>query len=304
MRNTRTADILLSQSFCGGKNVCNSDYCDLHIHTTASDGECTPHQVVSQAREIGLKAISLCDHDTISGFQELSRLYFCCNDGTLAASGVEVIPGIEINSEWRGRELHILGYFINPDDEGFSRILETLRDSRIQRLYVILKKLRKLDVFIDISRVLEMAQGESVGRPHVAKAMVEKGYVGDIKEAFQRYLGIGKPGYAERFHLSPIESIRAIRRAKGVAIWAHPGTAKADDLLGELIQNGLQGLEVYHPEHDRELQQQYKRIAVENRLLITGGSDFHSFSDPVGAQIGSHWISYDSVLHMKQLAKA
>ncbi len=287
-----------------GRKDFDSDFCDLHIHSTASDGQCTPHQVLSLAQKAGLRAISLCDHDTLSGYIELSRLYQTNTDGTVMALGIEVIPGIEINSEWQGRELHILGYFINPADKQFLNLLAQLRESRFQRLKQMLANLAKLDISIDISRVLEIAQGESVGRPHIAQALVEKGYANSIKEAFELYLGIGKPGYAARFHLNPVESVKAVRRAGGAAVWAHPGMAKADNLLGELIEAGLQGLEVYHPEHDYDIQEKYKTMATDNRLITTGGSDFHSLTASGGSTIGSYGVPYDSVRLLKYFSSS
>lgn len=292
----------LSESPSAGRKYFDSDFCDLHVHSTASDGQCTPQQVLSLAQKAGLKAISLCDHDTLSGYMELTRQYKAMTDGTVMAFGIEVIPGIEINSEWQGRELHILGYFINPDNREFLRLLAQLRESRLRRLNQILERLANLDISIDISRVLEIAQGESVGRPHVAQALVEEGYANNIREAFELYLGIGKPGYAARSHLNPVESIKAVRRAGGVAVWAHPGTARADNLLGELIEAGLQGLEVCHPEHEHHIQQKYKGIAADNRLIATGGSDFHSLTASEGSMIGSYGVPYDSVRLMKVLS--
>ncbi|MBP8613337.1 MAG: PHP domain-containing protein [Firmicutes bacterium] len=282
---------------------CSSDCCDLHIHTVASDGQLTPLEVLSVALEANLKAISICDHDTIAGFSELSRLYPSLADGTLLASGIEVIPGIEINSEWETREIHLIGYFCETKSQEFASLLASLRETRLQRVKLILDKLRDQEIIVDISQVLDRAKGESVGRPHIAEVMVEEGYVGSIGEAFNTYIGLGKPAYVGRFRLTPAECVKAIRRANGVAVWAHPGMANADHLLKELIESGLQGLEVYHPEHDRNAMIKYTSLALEHGLAITGGSDFHSYNRPYGALIGSYGVTYESVQRIRDLAQ-
>lgn len=296
---------ILRQDLSGSNDTSREDLifnlCDLHIHTTASDGQHTPEQVVSYSHRLGLKAISICDHDTLFGFKQLAKVFSTNQDDYIESGIIEVIPGIEINSRWDGREVHILGYFVDPDDNQLSKVLSQLRKSRVIRIETIVEKLNHLGLPVELQRVLELSKGESVGRPHVAEAMIEKGYISSIEEGFDLYLGIGRPAYVERFHLNPVESIKVIRQAKGIAVWAHPGTANADYLLHELVENGLQGIEVCHPEHDHSLQQRYWYMARENKLLITGGSDFHSTSSTEGAMIGSHGVSYESVEIMKQL---
>lgn len=291
----------LSGSYVTGREDPISNLCDLHIHTTASDGQYTPQQVVSYSHKLGLRTVSICDHDTVSGYEQLARVYPTNQSDDIKHGSIEVIPGIEINSQWGGREIHILGYFIDPDNHQLSKVLSQLRESRHLRIKAMVEKLNHLGIQIELCRVLELSKGESVGRPHVAEAMIEKGYISSIEEGFDLYLGIGRPAYVERFHLNPVESIKVIRQAKGIAVWAHPGTANADYLLHELVENGLQGIEVCHPEHDHSLQQRYWYMARENKLLITGGSDFHSTSSTEGAMIGSHGVSYESVEIMKQL---
>ncbi len=280
-----------------------SDYCDLHIHTTASDGQLSPDEVLSFAQSKNLKAISICDHDTISGYEQLCKLYPSLTDGTLLVSEMEVIPGIEISCSWDNREIHILGYFCDPGCQEFSEIQTRLKESRLKRVNLILDKLKSMGIHIDLSQVLEKSSGDSVGRPHIAQAMYENGYVKSVGEAFELYIGYGRPAYVERFRLTPFESIGSIRHAKGVPVWAHPQLANADHLLPELIENGLQGLEVYHPQHDRHAVGKYKSLASEHGLVITGGSDFHSHSIPYGATIGSYGVCYKTVEVMRSLAQ-
>lgn len=279
-------------------------FCDLHIHTTASDGHLTSGNVVQHSLALGLRAISICDHDTMSGYLELAGMYTPGKLGIINVNGLEVVPGIEINSKWEQRELHILGYFVDPLSSGFSQLLSGLRDSRLQRVHAMVGKLASLGMPLEISRVLELSQGDSIGRPHIAEVMVEKGYVSSIKEAFSLYLGMGKPAYVDRRHLTPAQSIAAIRAAGGIAVWAHPGVTGADWLLNELIESGLQGIEVYHPEHDDEEQQKYLDMARENSLAVTGGSDFHSITSSEGATIGDFGITYENFEIMKRLAAA
>jgi len=282
---------------------CSSDCCDLHIHTIASDGQLTPTEVLSDALEANLKAVSICDHDTIYGYVELSKLYPSLPDGTLLASGIEVIPGIEINSEWKNREIHLIGYFCETKSQEFASLLASLRETRLQRIKLILDKLKDQDIVVEISQVLDKAKGESVGRPHIAEVMVEEGYVESIGEAFNTYIGLGRPAYVGRFRLTPVECVKAIRRANGVPVWAHPGMANLDCILKDLIENGLQGLEVYHPEHNQNSMLRYESLALEYGLVITGGSDFHSYNRPYGALIGSYGVSYESVRRIRDMAQ-
>ncbi|NLC14902.1 MAG: PHP domain-containing protein [Firmicutes bacterium] len=280
------------------------DFCDLHVHTTASDGHLAPGEVVQQSVELGLKAVSICDHDTMSGYLQLARMYPPGELGIVRLKGLEVIPGIEINSKWEQRELHILGYFVDPLNETFSRLLASLAESRLQRVHAVVERLASLGMPVQVSRVLELSQGDSVGRPHVAQAMMEKGYVSSTKQAFKLYLGIGKPAYVDRHHLSPAQSIKAIRAAGGIAVWAHPGITDADWLVHELMEHGLQGIEVYHSEHDEQEQQKYLNMARENGLVVTGGSDFHGPSSSEGAPMGSFGISYQTLETLKRLVAA
>lgn len=184
-----------------GFSLFGDQVADLHVHTSASDGQLTPHEVAELAALTGMSAIAITDHDTTAGAKSLieSREKLC--------SGVEIIPGVEINSQWNGRELHILGYYVPLTQSEFQDTLAKLRQSRNTRLRRMVEKMSSIGYPIDLDRVQELASGESAGRPHVAIAMVEKGYVASVKEAFEKFLGIGRPGFVDREHLSPPEAV-------------------------------------------------------------------------------------------------
>ncbi len=267
----------------------------MHVHTSASDGRLSPHEVMTLAASSGVFAIAITDHDTTSGVNLLI-------ESGHHSYGVEIIPGVEINSQWRGRELHILGYYVPLTLGAFQDTLTGLRESRNIRLGRMVHKMASLGYPVDLDRVQELASGESAGRPHIAMAMVEKGYVTSVKEAFQKFLGIGRPGFVDREHLSPHDAVWAIRRSGGVPVWAHPGTAKADSLLPTLIERGLLGIEAYHPDHDSRTAKKYADLATRNGLVVTGGSDFHGIPSGEGGDLGSVTVSYETVLRLRELA--
>jgi len=269
--------------------------CDLHVHTTASDGLLSPQEVLCYAASKGLKAVGIADHDTTAGLRALEGL-------SSPISSVEVVPAVELNSEWKGRELHILGYYIPISRGPLSDLLTRLQDSRRRRVAETVKKLKALGMPVEESRVFELASGESVGRPHVAKAMLERGYVTSIKDAFDRYLGMGRPAYVERFHLSPEECVRAVREAGGVPVWAHPGTARSFSIIKILVENGLQGIEAYHPEHDHSMVEKCLNLAKEYNLIPTGGSDFHGLGKGEGGDLGSVVVPYEVVERLREAA--
>lgn len=277
------------------------DCCDLHVHTTASDGQLSPHEALHTAREKGLAALGICDHDTASG---VLSLYGKSPDASspLILEGVEIVPGVELNSQWKDREVHILGYYARMDSGPFRAMLDEMQDERQKRATVMVERLAGLGLPLDMTRVREIAAGDSIGRPHVAWAMAEKGYVATVKEAFDRYLGVGRPAYVERFHLDPKDAVRAIRDAGGVPVWAHPGTSRAMGLAKSLVDAGLMGIEAYHPEHDRATEQRCKDIAQDFGLLVTGGSDFHGAAAGEGGDIGSVVVPYRVVSGLRDLA--
>ncbi|RJX21097.1 MAG: PHP domain-containing protein [Desulforudis sp.] len=239
---------------------------DLHIHTTFSDGSDSPRQVVDRALAMGLEAIAVTDHDTVAGVPVAVE----------AAKGypLVVIPGVEINTDYTGREMHILGYYINTTDPKLLDRLGSLARARNDRVDRIVKRLDALGVHIDLDEVRTRTAG-TLGRPHIAEALRRAGVVSSIQEAFDRFIGRGGPAYVPRSWYTPGEAVAMVIKAGGVPVLAHPGTANADGLIPELIELGLKGLEVYHPEHDPDCIEHYLRLCQRYGLIATGGSDYH-----------------------------
>lgn len=240
---------------------------DLHVHTSASDGFYEPGEVIKKARESGLKAIAITDHDTTDGVEEAYQ--------KSQETGLLLIPGVELSTEFDEKEIHILGYLMNYQEEGFQKELLVFRNERLERAKKMVEKLNILGYNITFENVKEFSKGAALGRPHIAEALIAKGYLKSIKEAFTTLLGRGKPAYVPRNKLTPQGAVQLIRRYKGIPIIAHPGLAQRDYIIPELLQDGLMGIEVYHPDHKLRDIIKYQTIAESHKLLITAGSDFH-----------------------------
>lgn len=240
---------------------------DLHSHSTASDGVLSPQDLLALAKGSGVFVLALTDHDTLEGLHEAMA--------EAARVGVQFVPGVEITAHVEDLEVHILGHFIDPDDDRLAEFLTSSRRDRIERVHRMIDKLWALGLPLDAEEVLNLAPGHSVGRPHVAQAMIRRGYVVSLKDAFDRYLTSGKPGYVERSKIPAAMAIGAIKAAGGTASLAHPGDYGRDEIIPFLVQHGLDGLEVYHPEHDTESLFRYERKRLEYGLLAVGGSDYH-----------------------------
>jgi len=239
---------------------------DLHVHTTASDGVHSPRQVVEMSARLGLRAIAIADHDTTAGVHEAQQ--------AAAASTLEAIAAVEINAEFGHTELHVLGYYVDLDSERLQGVLSHLREGRYQRAQTMVKRLAALGLPLDWERVLEIAgEGSAVGRPHVAQALVERGYAASTADAFARYIGKGGPAHVERFKLTPVQAIALIREARGVAVLAHP--LQLMDVVPELVGAGLAGLEAYYPGYSARETGFLLELAARYGVLVTGGSDFH-----------------------------
>ncbi len=250
---------------------------DLHTHSTFSDGSHTPEELAGMAKRAGLYALALTDHDTTAG---LERFTAAC-----AEQGIKGIPGVEISADVSRGTMHILGYYVSADYPGLCVALERIREGRSDRNGKILEKLASLGMSVSMDEVSRYAGDEVVGRPHVARAMVEKGYVRSCEEAFDKYLAKGRPAYVDRFRLSSSDSVRIIRDAGGVAVLAHPFTLELDNgglrrIVAELREFGLQGIEAYYSEHSQDQTRRYVALAREMGLLTTGGSDFHGGINP------------------------
>lgn len=245
--------------------------CDLHTHTTASDGTYSPVENIKRAVEKGLGAIAITDHDTVNGIGEAmveANKY----------PGFTVIPGVEISTLYQGQDIHVLGYFVDYKDENFLNALSSLTSVRDKRNKMILQNLNNLGIQVKESELEAKRHGKgNVGRGHIAEILMEKGIVKSLPEAFEKYLGRGKAAYASTERISPIEAIQLIKQAKGVPVLAHPGIYGADELIPMLSKNGLIGLEYSHPDHTEEQVAFYKGLADRYSLIKTAGSDFHGF---------------------------
>ncbi len=240
---------------------------DLHLHTNASDGQYTPSELVELARKFDVIAIT--DHDTTGGVEEAQR--------TAALYGAPlVIPGIELSAEDTAGDVHVLGYYVDIHDAEFQETLARFRANRFQRGKRMVEKLAALNMPLDWDRVVAIADGGAIGRPHIARAMLEAGYVESVKDAFNRYIGNDGPAYVARTRLTPEESVELIHRASGVAVLAHPGLlADYRAVILRLIAVGLDGVEVNHPANTEAVRLDLRGIATASNLIMTGGSDFH-----------------------------
>ncbi|MDH7561894.1 MAG: PHP domain-containing protein [Caldisericota bacterium] len=239
---------------------------DLHTHSTASDGSLSPSELIEEAKREGVVALALTDHDTLSGIGEAGE--------KAKEVGMEFIPGIEFSTEVGKSEIHILGYGLKNSNQ-IGGLLSRLKDSRMDRLLLMLKKLKNLGISLELDQIIKEGKEGVYGRPQVALALLHGGFVASVEEAFDRYLGMGRPAYVPHFKISPWEAISIIREAGGIPVYAHPGVSGRDDLITSFVKAGLLGLEVFYPEHNPQLIQHYLKICQGFRLLATGGSDFH-----------------------------
>ncbi|GER87498.1 phosphatase [Dictyobacter vulcani] len=269
---------------------------DLHTHSTASDGLYSPTKLLQQAHEVGLKVLALTDHDSTQGIEEASA--------AAGELGIELIPGIELNTDVGGGEIHVLGYFLEYQRPEFQAILKVLRDARERRGERMVELLNEEGIAISWERVRELAQG-SVGRPHVAKALMEVGYVQSIAEAFDKYIGKGCPAYVPRYKLSPEDAVRLINSANGLAVMAHPiglpGLDKLREWLPGLQKAGMVGLETYYGPYTHKDEQALLSLAKQYNLIPTGGTDFHGPGIHPTA-LGGRFVPIEAVERLKALA--
>jgi len=240
---------------------------DLHVHTTASDGVCTPSEVVAESLALGLSAIAITDHDSVAGVAEALE----------AARGtvLTVIPGVELSVLGPdGSDAHLLGYLIDHTSDELVQILDTLRDERQARAMLMIAKLREAGHPVEFAHVERHSGNGAVGRVHVARALVDSGSVDSIEQAFAELIGRDGPFYVRKSTLDPAEALAVIHRAGGVAVLAHPGVS-GEGALASLIEAGLDGIEAFHAEHSEVQQRHFAGIARREGLLVTGGSDFH-----------------------------
>ncbi|MDD2689383.1 MAG: PHP domain-containing protein [Candidatus Omnitrophica bacterium] len=265
-------------------------FADLHLHTVFSDGTYTPPSLVSECQRHGLSAISVTDHDTVKGIIAVTEI--------AKDKDIEVLPGIELTAEYEGREIHILGYLIDRENESLLKRLEILRENRIERAYKIIDKLKGLGVILKPEAVFELAKQGTMGRLHIARAMVKERITSSILEAFQKYIGDKCPAYVLDFKLSAEEAIKLIADSGGISVLAHPYTLNNDEVILKFIDYGLMGLEAYYPEHSQAMVNFYLDLAKKHNLLVTGGSDSHGEAK-LQTKIGSIKIPYNLVEKLK-----
>ena len=264
---------------------------DLHTHTVFSDGVLSPEELVDRAIERRLAAIAITDHDSVDGHPR-ARL--------AAGAKLEVVPGIEISSAVNDQDLHILGYYLDASHPPLIQRLGRFQADRRERAREIAARLADQGIALDVDAMLAAAGPGVVGRPHVAAALIAGGHVGDMEEAFRRYLGMRGSAYVPRPRFSPEEAITLIHAANGVSVLAHPGSTVSDPLFERLVDAGLRGVEVWHPLHGATLIKRYRALALRHDLVETGGSDFHAPTR--GTELGYLAVSITVLDRLKQVA--
>jgi len=240
---------------------------DLHLHSTYSDGALSPYELVKKAKAAGLEIISITDHDSVGALDEAIEIG--------KEFDVEVIPGVELSATLDDLEVHILGYFFDYHDKTLLESLAVFREKRLRRAERIVDKLNRMNIPIKIESVLANAAGNSIGRPHIASVLVSEGHAESFHQAFNKYIGNGRPAYERKEEFSPEDTAALIAAAGGLSFLAHPGRALSELLLERLIKSGLDGIEVTHPSHTPDLVRYYRGIVNEYFLIECGGSDFH-----------------------------
>ena len=240
---------------------------DLHTHTVNSDGIQTPTELLEAAHELGVEVISVTDHDTTAGLDEAEEVA-----GRL---GMRLLSGIELSVFAMGREVHVLGFLFDRHSDVLQEFLDEQKEARVGRIYKMLEKLKSIGVDIPPEDVVVEGKKGTMGRPHVARALVKHGYIQDEDEAFRKYIGRDQPGYVPRVKVSAPEGIRRLKEAGGVPVLAHPGLYQEEGLLEHMLDSGILGIECYHPDHKNTTAERYATLAREKGLVITGGSDWH-----------------------------
>ncbi len=270
---------------------------DLHIHSTASDGRLSPAEVVRKSAGAGLTVIALADHDTVDGVVPAL-------EAAKTFPRLKVIPGVEISTNVPTGEVHVLGYFIDYTHPELEATLRGMRNSRQQRAQGMIAKLKKLGLAIEWERVKEIAGSGSIGRPHLAQAMLEKGYIASIKEAFTKYIAWGGPAYVEREKMTPVEAVALILQANGLPVLAHPLTINDPEaMVIELKASGLVGIEAYYDSSTAEEINRVVSLAKRHGLIATGGSDYHGLDDSTETMIGGAGVPVESAEQLIALAE-
>lgn len=270
---------------------------DLHIHTTASDGRYSSVEIVQKAASLGLETIAISDHDTVNGIEPALKI-------AVAFPQMKVIPAVELSTDVPTGEIHVLGYYINYLNQEFEADLTRMRTSRLDRAHKIIDKLGQLGINIEYDRVRHIAGDGTLGRPHIAQAMLEKGYIQDFKEAFNKYIGHGCPAYVERDKLTPAEAVQLIVKTGGLPVLAHPLTVGAvESTIIELKEAGLVGMEVYYAAYSFEELSPLLGLAYKYGLIATGGTDYHGIDNSSETMLGGVDVPARAVEQLTKLAE-
>jgi len=245
-------------------------FADLHLHTHFSDGTFSPEELVNHASRAGLSTIALTDHDTVEGCDRTAR---ACGE-----KGIGFIPGTELTGEFENHEIHLLGYYLDTTHVGLLSEILKFQKVRQTRIVEMVSRLNRLGIPLQTEVVFKLANCQSPGRPHVARALVQEGFCSSLDEAFDRFLKQSRPGWVPKFRISAFEAVDLIHRAGGLAVLAHPGLNRSDDAIPVLKGAGLDGLECFHTKHSPSASEHYAGLARKYDLLITGGSDCHGMS--------------------------
>jgi 3',5'-nucleoside bisphosphate phosphatase len=265
-------------------------FADLHLHTQFSDGTFTPEELVERASNLGFSAIALTDHDTVEG---CARAAAACT-----AANIEFISGTELTAEHADTEVHILAYFVDTQNQVLLTRIGEFQAVRQNRIREMVAALNKLGIPLQAESVFALANCKSPGRPHVARALVKEKLIGNLDEAFERYLKKGRPAWVPKTKMSALEAVELIYQAGGLAVMAHPGLNRSDDIIPALVAAGLDGIECFHTKHSTAMAERYLGIADKYHLLVTGGSDCHGFSKKAPL-IGMVKLPYEHVEKMK-----
>lgn len=265
-------------------------FADLHLHSHFSDGTYSPEEIVSNGARFGLAALALTDHDTVEG---------CARMVTASeAAGMEFISGTELTAEHEGNELHLLGYFVDITNRKLLSEIAVFQSVRQDRIREMVAHLNKLNIALTADEVFALANCRSPGRPHVARALVKGGYCRSLDEAFDRFLKKNRPAWVPKKKMSALEGIEMIHRAGGLAVMAHPGLNRTDEVIPDLVNEGLDGIECFHTKHSASTSGHYLQLADKFGLLVTGGSDCHGMSKGKPL-IGTVRLPYEHVEKLK-----
>jgi predicted metal-dependent phosphoesterase TrpH len=266
-------------------------FADLHLHTAFSDGTYSPEELAGHGKRHGFACMALTDHDTVEG---CARMEAACEK-----LGIEFLPATELTAEFKGTELHMIGYCVDTEHPELLEEMQRFQEVRRSRVHEMVERLNKMNVPLKEEAVMAIANCKSPGRPHVARAMIQAGVVQNLDEAFERFLKKGRPAWVPKFKISADDAIELIHAAGGLAVLAHPGLVHHDSLIPDLVAAGMDGLECYHTKHPTTIVEHYLEIADEHKLLVTGGSDCHGMNkgQPL---IGNIKLPYQHVEHLKE----